>query len=205
MLATFLLFPSTGTAETTQWPYSEKAVLPDKQWKVTFSEQVDANTVNNDTVYVSTVDGKKIDVNAYVLPDNPKLIIVEPPSGGYDLGETYILYIDQSISSYSKNEHLKSNIEMKFSIVSSEYAQFVLGTWNTTYLGYSIIATFNEDYTNRAVIPGFISSTGYYSLNGTNMTVRMLGKTVSGEITKVSDREFSITSASGNVMYFTKQ
>lgn len=204
LLATVLLFPSTGTAQTTQWPDPEKAVLPDKQWKISFSAQVDASSVNSDTVYVSTVGGNKIVVNAFVSPDNPNLVIVETPSGGYDLGETYILYIDQSISSYPENERLKSNVEMKFSIISSEYHQLVQGTWDTTYLGYSIKATFRADYTSEAVVPNFISSTGYYSLDGSIMTVRMFGRTVTGEITKVSDREFYITSASGSVMHFTK-
>ncbi|MEK4384779.1 hypothetical protein MKZ25_03135 [Solibacillus sp. FSL W7-1464] len=205
LVATFFLFPTIGNAAVTPWPAPTTASQPDKQWEISFSEQVDRDTVSNETIYVSTISGKRVDTSFSFSSDKPNLVVVEPPIGGYDLGETYILHIGQSVGSFPHNERLKNHVEMKFSIISSENHQFVQGKWDTTYQATSIIAIFNADFTSKVTIPGLISSTGYYSLEGSYMTLRMLGRTVSGEITKVSDREFYITSASGSVMYFTKQ
>lgn len=85
---------------------------------------------------------------------------------------------------------------------STDYKQFVWGTWNTTYSSWSIQATFNSDMTSDVVVLGLIN-TGEYSIDGSEMTMSILGKTVSGAITKVSNDEFTITSGS-TVLRFTK-
>lgn len=200
----FLLFPTVGTAATTQWEAPTKEVQPNKTWNVTLSNAINSNSLGS--VYVIGEDGKKVINEVSIAPNNDRVVVVKAPKQGYALGKTYTLYIDQSVASKSGAATLKNSTKMPFTIVdkaSDSFEQLVLGTWKTTYQDYPIVVTLNSDFTLSGLILD-MQATGTYSLNNSKMTVHLLGYTVSGEITKISDREFIITSASGNVMRFTK-
>jgi len=201
-VATLMLYPSTGTAASIQWKEPTAAVQPNHEWKISFNHSLNASSVKATTVYVTSADGTKLTTNAIVSPSNAKIILVQPPKDGYENGKTYTLHINQSITSNPANEQLKNSVEMKFSIASVNYEKLVQGTWNTSHEGYSIVIRLNDNFTYNMTSP--ITSSGKYILNGSRMTLTMFGKSVTGEITKVSDEKFLITSDSGKIMQFTK-
>lgn len=202
-IASLMIFPATGTASAVQWKEPSSAVQPTKVWKVRFTKQVNEQYVNPNTVYVLGAEGEKIGNLVSVSQDDAKVVLVEAPNGGYESEGNYTLHIDQSIASKLENEVMEHSVEMKFTIEPVDYKQLVLGTWNSSYNGYSIKATFKEDFTSDVVVLG-LKNSGTYSLNGPEMTMTILGKTVAGKITKISDHEFTITSASGSVIKFNR-
>lgn len=92
------------------------------------------------------------------------------------------------------------------------YKQIILGTWNTNFnynnADYAINVTFKEDWTSDLVMAGLFDSNSPYAINGSNMTFNInvggLEWKVVGEITKVSDNEFTITTPSGSKMRFIR-
>lgn len=200
----FLLFPTVGTAATTQWEAPVKVVQPNKTWSITLSSAVNSNSLG--AVYVIGEDGKKVATEVSLAPNNDRVVVVKAPKQGYALSKTYTLYIDQTLTSKSGVAILKNGTKMPFTIVDKaleSYEQLVLGTWNTVYQDYPVKVTLYANFALNATVLD-MEATGTYTLNGSKMTVNLIGNTVSGTVTKISDREFIITSASGSVMRFTK-
>lgn len=85
-----------------------------KDWTVKFSVDLDRN-LTNQNVYVLDRFGKK-EINVITQMDN-RTIKVEPPTGGYKLGETYYLVIENSIRS-TNGKNLKEAVTYKFTITA---------------------------------------------------------------------------------------
>lgn len=83
----------------------------DKQWTITFSMDVDANTVNASTVYVTDENGNKL--TQQITPEGQK-VIVHAPNNLYKSGK-YVLHVENSVKSIT-GEVLKAGETKAFSI-----------------------------------------------------------------------------------------
>ncbi|PIC64005.1 hypothetical protein CSV79_08785 [Sporosarcina sp. P13] len=197
--------PVTSSAAI-QWTPKENPVSSTKEWKITFSHSVDSNTISTDTVYILDDKGNKQAVQAKRLASDPRVLVVPSPARGYTAGNDYTLHIEKSIQSIN-GKMLTDGIEMKFTIESpSEQPgeeSGVVGTWNGEYLGIIFQATFNKNLTSVVTLDGQVEK-GVYSISGDQMTVSLLGTTRTGRVNQLSANEFTITSASGKIMRFTK-
>lgn len=207
LLGLLLVLPTVGMAAA--WPTPPSGpVQPTKEWKVTFNQAVDVSSSNLAKIYVLDAQGTKVGNLVSISPTNAKIVVVAPPTNGYQNRATYTLHIDRSIT--VKQKSMKDHVDMPFSIVAKateepivDYKQLVLGTWKTTYSGFSIKATFHEG-TVVDVDAGISKSTGSYTINGSTMNLNIIGKNVTGEITKVSDTQFTVTTSAGKQLTFTK-
>lgn len=210
MIAAFalvLLLPATTGMAAKQLPAKE-SVVTSKDWNVAFTQPINPSSVNATSVYVVDAAGTKMGNIVSVSKDNAKVVVVKAPTVGYKNEGVYTLHISQSVTS-TEGIAMKDSAYMKFTIEKAkveeviDYKQFVLGSWNTEYSGFPIQATFNKDMTTNVVVPGLLNSKGDYTINGSQMTMDIMGKQVSGTIQKISDNKFTITS-SGSIMTFTK-
>ncbi|MFS0863751.1 beta-propeller domain-containing protein [Fredinandcohnia sp. 179-A 10B2 NHS] len=71
-------------------------VLANKAWTIQFSKRVDQKSVIEDLVHVKDEAGERQDVTLS-LSEDQKTITVFPPKEGYQLHETFTLYIDKDI------------------------------------------------------------------------------------------------------------
>lgn len=86
------------------------------QWTVRFSDDVDASTINNSSIFVVDKDGYLVEgVTATISPSNSKEILISAPSAGYKSGENYTLYIRDSIKSLA-DKKLSSKVKTTFTI-----------------------------------------------------------------------------------------
>lgn len=83
----------------------------DKKWTVTFTDEVDDNSVTDETIYVLNAQGKRELVTTDV---NGNELFVYAPSGGYAVGD-YTLYVDgaQSISAVTLKERATKSFTVK--------------------------------------------------------------------------------------------
>lgn len=109
---------SSGTLHIINPDNSEKpkpdpnAHPADKKWTITFSMDVDADTVNASTVYVTDENGNKL-LNQQVTTEGKK-VIVHAPNDLYKSGK-YVLHVENSVKS-TAGEVLKSGETKAFSI-----------------------------------------------------------------------------------------
>ena len=75
-----------------------KIVSKNKVWTVKFSDKVDISTAKGN-IYVKDSKGNRTNLDVYLKDD--KSISAVPPSGQYEAGESYILYVDKAIKSAS--------------------------------------------------------------------------------------------------------
>ena len=97
-----------------------------------------------------------------------------------------------------------SGIDSTTKPVAPSLQDKLLGKWETNYSGFNIDVTFSKD--NKASL---LSGTyqGSYTVTDDKMTLSVpkLNKTTSGTVNFVSEKEFTVTSASGNVATFTRK
>ncbi len=84
-----------------------------KEWNITFNQEIDLSTVNKDSVYVTNHLGQKENTTA-TINSNGKTITLQPPSGGYLPDYDYTLHIENILS--KQGERQKDNIAMRFFI-----------------------------------------------------------------------------------------
>ncbi|UFJ40078.1 S8 family serine peptidase [Brevibacillus humidisoli] len=96
-----------------EWP-SQTNVSASKTWTIRFNDEVDPDSVTNETVYVVDETGQVLDQTVTIGADN-KSIIVEEPAGGFLNGQRYDLIITDRVVSRS-GEKLKQSIRMTFTI-----------------------------------------------------------------------------------------
>lgn len=100
---------------TTNWaPWREE--MPnqpvDKQWNILFSQDIDAGSIDQSTVWVEDSRGIKI---MQERNTTARTVIISPPEGGYQPGESYTLYISDNIIS-KQGLRLTRAIKMVFSV-----------------------------------------------------------------------------------------
>ena len=84
-----------------------------KEWDITFNQEIDQSTVNKDSVYVTNHLGQKENTTA-TINSNGKTITLQPPPGGYLPDYDYTLHIENILSKQGKRQ--KDNIAMRFFI-----------------------------------------------------------------------------------------
>lgn len=93
----------------------ELIVLKDKVWEVEFSKELDAQSVNSQTVYVLDQDGKKQHVGVSLDRDK-KTILVQPPKNGYKVNSPhYSLVLTTGIKAES-GRSLNRSFEAAFTV-----------------------------------------------------------------------------------------
>lgn len=77
----------------------QSIVMANKTWMLSFSDDLNEETINDETVYVTNDKGEKIDV-LVELSDDKKSLLISPPENGYDLSTGfYKLHLDKKIRS----------------------------------------------------------------------------------------------------------
>ncbi len=92
ILAAVLLLSLGGTALARDWP-AENVSLQ-KVWSIKFNGEVDLSTATKN-IYVEGV------ATAIAPGEDNKTIVVKPPTGGYQPGQTYYLHINKEVMSKS--------------------------------------------------------------------------------------------------------
>lgn len=88
-------------------------VSKNKVWTIKFNSNVDLNSIN-EGVLLTDSKGQAIDFTAAVGEDN-KSIVIFPPEGGYQSGESYNLSVTKNVKS-NKGAKLKEASEVRFNV-----------------------------------------------------------------------------------------
>lgn len=102
ILAAVLLLSLGGTALARDWP-AENVSLQ-KVWSIKFNGEVDLSTATKN-IYVEGV------ATAIAPGEDNKTIVVKPPTGGYQPGQTYYLHINKEVKSKSGRPLTEDNIK----------------------------------------------------------------------------------------------
>lgn len=91
-------------------------VAPNKVWYITFSEELDHTSFNNNSVYVMDETGTKIPLG-YDLSNDDKTLEISLQGGNtYTPGATYYLFIENTVKTKYGQKKLKEKVQMRFSI-----------------------------------------------------------------------------------------
>lgn len=103
LVTVFLLFPVAVQAE----------VETDKTWTVTFNTPMDEQTIHNDAVRVTSLQGEEIQTELEMTDE--KTLKVYSPTEGYVPGSSYILYISSDVKS-KEGKALQDEVVLDFTI-----------------------------------------------------------------------------------------
>lgn len=88
-------------------------VMANKTWKLTFSEQVEKDTVTKKTVYIMNDKGEEVSAQI-TLEDDLKTLVITPPESGYDLASRfYTIHLSKDIKSIF-GRSMSKKLEIKF-------------------------------------------------------------------------------------------
>ena len=73
-----------------------------KEWTITFNQEINSSTVNDNNIYVKNHLGQKENTKA-IMGSDEKTIILQPPRGGYSSEYDYTLHIENILSEQDKN------------------------------------------------------------------------------------------------------
>ncbi|MCM3665105.1 beta-propeller domain-containing protein [Mesobacillus subterraneus] len=77
----------------------EEIVLPNKVWKLQFSEKISEKSLDNNFIYITDDKGEKLQTELE-LSDDQKTIYINPPENGYDLkSKQYTVHFKKGIKS----------------------------------------------------------------------------------------------------------
>ncbi|KGX86668.1 hypothetical protein [Pontibacillus marinus] len=110
----------------------------DKEWNVTFSQDIDFSTVNTNNVYVKDYEGSFIDLNTEV--QNKRTLLIRPNSK-YE-SKPHFLYIRNIKSTSGKTI---TPIVMRFNVVDGYHPNA------KSVKDLSFLTEFNKDYTKQSV------------------------------------------------------
>lgn len=89
-------------------------VDPYYNFTVTFNHELDALTVNADSIYVKH-DSTIVKEATVSLHADKKSVVISAPAAGYKAGESYVVYVDSAVKSASGKE-LKQPVKMQFTV-----------------------------------------------------------------------------------------
>ena len=87
---------------------------PNKEWTVEFSSDLDANSVNSDSIYITNGSDLKIPATISTTSDTINIA----PKNSYESGMDYYLYISKDIKSID-GQNLESGFKMPFTYENS--------------------------------------------------------------------------------------
>ena len=98
----------------TEWNEVKTNIAKDKIWTIVFNKEITSDSVNNNNIFVKDSNGTLINTSV-ALDTTKKSVAVYPPSEKYQAGETYYLYLKDTIEA-ADSKLLKSGIKMQFTI-----------------------------------------------------------------------------------------
>ncbi|MFE8702736.1 beta-propeller domain-containing protein [Cytobacillus sp. FJAT-54145] len=99
VVSTILYVTQLKIENVSAYAQEETVVLSNKVWTLTFTEKLEKNTINDQTVYVTNTNGEKVQTTIF-LSEDLKTLNVQPPKEGYDLSsESYTLHLGKEIKS----------------------------------------------------------------------------------------------------------
>ncbi|MDV6378206.1 Ig-like domain-containing protein [Sporosarcina sp. GW1-11] len=103
----------TVQAETDWKTLPDQNNVPiNKEWIITFSEDVEISSITNTHIYVTDEVGQVVQTTA-VLIDNGNKVRIQPPKEGYRPNASYTLFVAHEVSS-AKRRLLSTPVKMKF-------------------------------------------------------------------------------------------
>lgn len=108
---------SVGSVGASEWEVRDSQTIKDinKTWTITFNKEVNKASIDNTSIYVESENDRL--VNPVEIGSEPNKVIVKAPIGGYEIGETYTLYIKDIKS--KDGETLTKSVKMDFTIQES--------------------------------------------------------------------------------------
>jgi len=113
----FYIFPTINSyAADLEWQTHASKTTSDvnKVWMVTFSSDIDANSVSPEIVYVQDAAGQNVNVKTEVSGRVMKVT----PTSSYHVGNTYTLYLGADLKSVS-SKAIKNKVKFQFTIKPS--------------------------------------------------------------------------------------
>lgn len=105
---------------------TKQGIDQNKRWIIKFNDILRISTVNNNTIYVTDENGKKIETNLEVSADKKSVYI--SPKGSYEYGKTYFLIANKGIEKLS-GKSMATNVKMKFIIKNNnEYNNITIAS-----------------------------------------------------------------------------
>jgi lipoprotein-anchoring transpeptidase ErfK/SrfK/small nuclear ribonucleoprotein (snRNP)-like protein len=98
---------------------NSQPVSKDKVWSIYFNKAIVLDEVTKENVYILDDSGEKVNITLE-LDKNEKVLLVKPPSQGYEVGKTYVLEITEKVHT-ATNENLKQPISFQFKIETPVY------------------------------------------------------------------------------------
>ncbi|HHV56540.1 MAG TPA: hypothetical protein GXX50_02080 [Firmicutes bacterium] len=104
---------------------------PNTAWLVRFNLPLDPSTISNESVYVADGSGRR-PAQAVTPGEDPRTLLVEPPTGGYTPGASYVLKITTSVRAQS-GATLRRPVRMAFTIKVAPTAEPSAATRRVIY------------------------------------------------------------------------
>lgn len=111
-VATFLLVTQLKIEKGWNGKDEPSLIMSNKVWKLTFTEKLNNETINEETVFVTNEKGEKISTNIS-LSNDKRTLLISPPTEGYDLSvKSYKLHLSKDIKSiYGRTMNSKKEID----------------------------------------------------------------------------------------------
>ncbi|MYL53990.1 SH3 domain-containing protein [Pontibacillus yanchengensis] len=101
----------------------EKAdVETDKEWTIKFNTSIDSDSVNNENIYIHSLDGEQLSPSLSLSEDG-KTITVEAPKDGYEPEQTYMLFVSDAITSQAGSMQMEKGYKQAFTITKDASAE----------------------------------------------------------------------------------
>lgn len=113
-------------------PVYDKIVDTDKVWKINFNQEIQLDESTESEIKVKDSEEDILSVKVELSEDS-RSILVNPPVGGYKLGEGYTLTVGTNIKSLS-GVQLKESKELSFGINTTLNESLGLGKYETEYI-----------------------------------------------------------------------
>ncbi|EWG10169.1 beta-propeller domain-containing protein [Cytobacillus firmus] len=118
ILASFSFFNRLKIVSTLAGTDEELIVLNNKVWEITFSKELNPESVNNTSVYILNEDGEKEQVRIS-LENNNKSIEIQPPEEGYSLHSPhYTLVLTDDIKT-KRGQNLNQSVKTAFKVINT--------------------------------------------------------------------------------------
>lgn len=116
LLFSITFYFTTALKIESTWALSNEkyVVIPNKIWKINFSEKIDPSYIKEPYIIVTNEKGEKVNISLSEN-DGQKSISVSPPINGYQANMEYTLYIDRKLQSANGRE-LRKNVRISFAV-----------------------------------------------------------------------------------------
>ena len=121
-----------------------------KKWTITFNQEINSSTVNDNNIYVKNHLGERVEDTRVIKGADERTIILQPPRNGYSSEYDYTLHIENILSKQDKK--LKDNIVMKFFIEDNTVKDEVEYQDDVVKLREVTTSFDNEDY-REIIVP----------------------------------------------------